>query len=137
MTFFPSQVILNVYDLTPINDWGHPVGLGAFHSGLVVDDREYTFAGGGGIFNHDPRKGDTSIVGYTRCLVRVTNRLGDGRCFGTKNASYSPAGKEDGGSFFKRRGVGFWSFGAGLWSKNSSRGKGSGQSQTLNRLHIS
>lgn len=54
----PSQVTLNVYDLTPMNDWGYPVGLGAFHSGVVVDDREYTYAGGGGIFNHDPRKGE-------------------------------------------------------------------------------
>lgn len=50
-------MILNVYDLSPVNDWGHPVGLGVFHSGIQVDDREYTFAGGGGIFNHDPRKG--------------------------------------------------------------------------------
>lgn len=51
-------MILNVYDLSPVNELGYPVGLGVFHSGLQVGDREYTFAGGGGIFNHDPRRGD-------------------------------------------------------------------------------
>lgn len=51
------QVKLNVYDLSPVNEFGHAVGLGVFHSGLEVDGREYTFAGGGGIFDHDPRKG--------------------------------------------------------------------------------
>lgn len=50
---------LNVYDLSPVNEFGHPIGLGVFHSGLEVDGREYTFAGGGGIFDHDPRKGET------------------------------------------------------------------------------
>ncbi|CAN0149629.1 unnamed protein product, partial [Ectocarpus sp. 12 AP-2014] len=44
------------YDLSPVNEFGHPIGLGVFHSGLEVDGREYTFAGGGGIFDHDPRK---------------------------------------------------------------------------------
>lgn len=46
-----------MYDLSPVNEFGHPIGLGVFHSGLEVDGREYTFAGGGGIFDHDPRKG--------------------------------------------------------------------------------
>ena len=57
-----SQVKLNVYDLSPVNEFGHPVGLGVFHSGLEVDGREYTFAGGGGIFDHDPRKGAHFVV---------------------------------------------------------------------------
>ncbi|CAM9366015.1 unnamed protein product [Pylaiella littoralis] len=52
----PTEVKLNVYDLSPVNEFGHPIGLGVFHSGLEVDGREYTFAGGGGIFDHDPRK---------------------------------------------------------------------------------
>ncbi|CAN0178973.1 unnamed protein product, partial [Hapterophycus canaliculatus] len=38
-------VTLNVYDLSPVNEFGHPIGLGVFHSGLEVDGREYTFAG--------------------------------------------------------------------------------------------
>ncbi|CBJ48730.1 conserved unknown protein [Ectocarpus siliculosus] len=52
----PTEVTLNVYDLSPVNEFGHPIGLGVFHSGLEVDGREYTFAGGGGIFDHEPRK---------------------------------------------------------------------------------
>ena len=51
-------MVLNVYDLSPINEFGHPIGLGVFHSGLEVGGREYSFAGGGGIFDHDPRKGE-------------------------------------------------------------------------------
>lgn len=54
---FLRKVILNVYDLTPMNEWVHPIGLGAYHSGIEISGREYTYAGGGGIFNHDPRKG--------------------------------------------------------------------------------
>lgn len=56
--FLSHKVTLNVYDLSPVNEFGHPIGLGVFHSGLEVDGREYTFAGGGGIFDHDPRKGE-------------------------------------------------------------------------------
>ncbi|CAM9631115.1 unnamed protein product [Ascophyllum nodosum] len=51
-----TEVILNVYDLTPMNEWVHPIGMGAYHSGLEVEGREYTYGGGGGIFDHDPRK---------------------------------------------------------------------------------
>ena len=54
-TSFATKVTINVYDLTPMNDWGHPFGLGAFHSGVEIDGREYTFAGGGGIHDTTPR----------------------------------------------------------------------------------
>ena len=54
-TNFATKVTINVYDLTPMNDWGHPFGLGAFHSGVEIDGREYTFAGGAGIHDTTPR----------------------------------------------------------------------------------
>ncbi|CAM9776904.1 unnamed protein product, partial [Choristocarpus tenellus] len=50
------QVIINVYDLHPANEYGYSFGLGAYHSGVEIGGREYTFAGGGGIFDHSPRE---------------------------------------------------------------------------------
>jgi hypothetical protein len=40
-----EKVYLNVYDLTPYNDYVHFAGLGAYHSGLEVYGREYSFGG--------------------------------------------------------------------------------------------
>jgi hypothetical protein len=51
----PEPVKLNVYDLAPGNEWLAPLGLGFYHSGLEVHGREYTFAGGSGVFSHAPR----------------------------------------------------------------------------------
>ncbi|CAM9498466.1 unnamed protein product, partial [Discosporangium mesarthrocarpum] len=54
-TGYATDVILNVYDLHPMNEYGYAWGMGAFHSGVEIAGREYTFAGGGGIFDHAPR----------------------------------------------------------------------------------
>ena len=40
-------VKLNVYDLNEMNDTTYPFGFGAFHSGVEIFGREYTFAKGG------------------------------------------------------------------------------------------
>lgn len=50
-----SRVKLNIYDLHDSNESLIPFGLGLFHSGVVVGGSEYTFASGGGIFNHEPK----------------------------------------------------------------------------------
>jgi hypothetical protein len=46
---------LNVYDLSPANDYLHPIGFGLHHSGVEILGTEYTFASGAGIFNHSPQ----------------------------------------------------------------------------------
>jgi len=38
-------VYLNVYDLHHANSYGYFVGLGAFHSGVEIGDKEYAFGG--------------------------------------------------------------------------------------------
>ncbi|GLT55028.1 hypothetical protein SLA2020_281820 [Shorea laevis] len=38
-----SQVVLNVYDLTPLNNYTVWFGLGIFHSGIEVHGKEYGF----------------------------------------------------------------------------------------------
>lgn len=40
-----EKVLINVYDLMPHNDYLHFAGLGAYHSGLEVHSREYSFGG--------------------------------------------------------------------------------------------
>eukprot|EP00298_Acanthocystis_sp_HF-20_P026748 c4585_g1_i1.p1 GENE.c4585_g1_i1~~c4585_g1_i1.p1 ORF type:complete len:221 (+),score=76.36 c4585_g1_i1:71-733(+) len=77
-TFVPSgrsvsePVVLNVYDLTPVNDNLYCMGLGFYHSGVVIYGSEYSFGGGdiggSGVFRHKPKD-----IPYT---VRATISLG-------------------------------------------------------------
>lgn len=51
-----TKVILNVYDLSPANDFLYSVGMGLHHSGVEILGREYSFASGGGIFDSAPKE---------------------------------------------------------------------------------
>lgn len=44
-----------VYDLSPMNDLIYPMGIGIYHSGVVVHGSEYTF-GESGVFSHPPQQ---------------------------------------------------------------------------------
>ncbi|KAI4380438.1 hypothetical protein MLD38_006630 [Melastoma candidum] len=54
-----TQVVLNVYDLTPINNYTFWVGFGIFHSGIEVHGKEYGFGAHdfpiSGVFEVEPR----------------------------------------------------------------------------------
>ncbi|KAJ4959432.1 hypothetical protein NE237_026543 [Protea cynaroides] len=56
---YETQVSLNVYDLTPINDYMYWFGLGIFHSGIEVHGMEYGFGAHdlptSGVFEVQPR----------------------------------------------------------------------------------
>jgi len=58
-------VYLNVYDLSPYNNSLHPFGFGAYHTGVEVYGREYSFgqtdSGGSGVFDIAPRSADGCI----------------------------------------------------------------------------
>mmetsp|Transcript_4838 Transcript_4838/g.11568 ORF Transcript_4838/g.11568 Transcript_4838/m.11568 type:complete len:226 (+) Transcript_4838:94-771(+) len=58
--FRGSTIVVNVYDLTPSNNYTFDFGVGAFHSGVVVSGTEYTFGGhegsSSGIFTHSPKQ---------------------------------------------------------------------------------
>ena len=45
--FSGGAVVLNIYDLSPANDCLCTIGLGAHHSGVEVNGREYSFSDGG------------------------------------------------------------------------------------------
>ena len=44
-----------VYDLGEANEYLNPIGLGTYHSGLVLHGKEWTFASQAGVFNHAPK----------------------------------------------------------------------------------
>jgi hypothetical protein len=50
-----TKVFLNVYDLSPVNDYLYMAGLGLHHSGVEVMGSEYSFASGAGIFESSPK----------------------------------------------------------------------------------
>jgi deubiquitinase DESI2 len=52
----PTKVYLNVYDLAPVNECLHPIGLGLYHTGVEILGSEYTFASQAGVFNHSPKE---------------------------------------------------------------------------------
>ncbi|CAA3007821.1 Hypothetical predicted protein [Olea europaea subsp. europaea] len=65
-----SQVILNVYDLTPANQYSIWFGFGIFHSGIEVQGKEYGFGAHdfpiSGLFEVEPK----SCPGFIyRCSV--------------------------------------------------------------------
>jgi hypothetical protein len=48
-------MLLNVYDLSPANEYLYPIGMGLHHTGLEIDGREYSYGSGGGIFDGPPK----------------------------------------------------------------------------------
>jgi hypothetical protein len=50
-----TKVFLNVYDLSPVNDYLYIAGLGLHHSGVEIMGSEYSFASGAGIFESSPK----------------------------------------------------------------------------------
>ncbi|KAJ0754788.1 putative PPPDE peptidase domain-containing protein [Helianthus annuus] len=78
-----SPVYLNVYDLTPMNDYAYWAGVGIFHSGVQVHGVEYAFGAhdypSSGVFEVEPRqcpgfKFRRSILIGTTCLDPVQVR---------------------------------------------------------------
>ena len=51
-----TKVFLNVYDLSPSNEYLYPIGLGLHHSGVEILGSEYSFASGAGIFDGTPKQ---------------------------------------------------------------------------------
>ncbi|OWM65976.1 hypothetical protein CDL15_Pgr015401 [Punica granatum] len=67
-----ALVVLNVYDLTDINNYTYWFGFGIFHSGIEVHDKEYGFGAhefpASGVFEVEPR----SCPGFIyRCSISL------------------------------------------------------------------
>ncbi|KAL2340440.1 hypothetical protein Fmac_008380 [Flemingia macrophylla] len=69
---FNTHVVLNVYDLTPVNNYLYWFGFGIFHSGIEVHGKEYGFGAhdfpASGVFEVEPRKCPGFIY---RCSVTL------------------------------------------------------------------
>ncbi|KAE9608374.1 putative PPPDE putative peptidase domain-containing protein [Lupinus albus] len=67
-----TLVVLNVYDLTPLNNYLYWFGFGIFHSGIEVHGKEYGYGAhdfpASGVFEVEPRK----CPGFTyRCSINL------------------------------------------------------------------
>ncbi|KAI3836594.1 hypothetical protein MKW98_024413 [Papaver atlanticum] len=69
---YQAPVILNIYDLTPINNYTRCVGLGIFHSGIEVHGLEYGFGAhdysASGVFEVEPKRCPGFLY---RCSVQL------------------------------------------------------------------
>ena len=71
-----ERVLVNVYDLNGANESLVDVGLGVFHSGIELHGVEYSFASGGGIMSHAPRRAQGAVFREAVFLgeVRISSR---------------------------------------------------------------
>ena len=60
-TKMTSKVTLNLYDLSPANEYLYALGLGLHHSGIEILGTEYSFASGAGIFEAPPKSAGGAI----------------------------------------------------------------------------
>lgn len=71
-----TQVVLNVYDLTPINGYTYWFGFGIFHSGIEVHGMEYGFGAhdfpASGVFEVEPKSCPGFIYRCSIPLGRIT-----------------------------------------------------------------
>ncbi|KAL9339188.1 hypothetical protein Peur_068203 [Populus x canadensis] len=80
-----TQVVLNVYDLTPLNQYTYWFGFGIFHSGIEVHGKEYGFGAHdfpvSGVFEVEPRNCPGFIYRCSILLGRITMPTSEFRTF--------------------------------------------------------
>ncbi|XP_074281042.1 deSI-like protein At4g17486 [Silene latifolia] len=80
-----TQVVLNVYDLTPLNHYTYWFGFGIFHSGIEVHGMEYGFGAhdfaASGVFEVEPRSCPGFIYRSSIPLGRITMSQTEFRTF--------------------------------------------------------
>lgn len=80
-----TQVVLNVYDLTPVNSYTYWFGFGIFHSGIEVHGKEYGFGAHdfpvSGVFEVEPRSCPGFIYRASILLGRINMPPSEFRTF--------------------------------------------------------
>ncbi|XP_042973359.1 deSI-like protein At4g17486 isoform X3 [Carya illinoinensis] len=80
-----TQVVLNVYDLTPLNNYMSWFGFGIFHSGIEVHGKEYGFGAhdfpASGVFEVEPRTCPGFVYRCSVPLGRITMLPSEFRVF--------------------------------------------------------
>lgn len=89
-------MFLNLYDLSPMNDYLVPIGFGLHHSGIEISGVEYSFGSGGGIFEGPPKQAAGAKFRYQLELGtfeggshELTKALDDLRHGGFGNSQYN------------------------------------------------
>ncbi|KAL5836085.1 hypothetical protein ACOSQ4_015582 [Xanthoceras sorbifolium] len=86
-----AQVVLNVYDLTPINNYTYWFGFGIFHSGIEVHGKEYGFGAHdfpvSGVFEVEPKNCPGFIYRSSIVLGRMNMPPSEFRTFIERSAS--------------------------------------------------
>jgi hypothetical protein len=64
-----TKVFLNLYDLSPANEYLYRIGMGLHHSGIEVNGTEYSYgSGGSGIFDSPPKVAPNAKF---RCTIEL------------------------------------------------------------------
>lgn len=73
-------VFLNVYDITPVNDYTYWLGLGAYHSGIEVHEVEYAYGAheysSTGIFEGEPKQCEGEGFRFRKAILIGWTELG-------------------------------------------------------------
>lgn len=87
-----TKVLLNIYDLSPSNDYLFPIGIGLHHTGVEISGREYSYGSQGGIYDGPPKQAPGArfrcqidmgtFDGGTKELNRALDELRHGGGFG-------------------------------------------------------
>lgn len=77
MSFFTrggngTEVYINIYDLTSMNNILYPLGLGFYHTGIEVYNTEFCYAKDGGIIDHNPKENYMGPLRKSICLGKTT-----------------------------------------------------------------
>ncbi|KAF7806359.1 deSI-like protein [Senna tora] len=87
---YSTPLVLNVYDLTPLNNYMYWIGLGIFHSGIEVHGKEYGFGAHefptSGVFEVEPRMCPGFIYRRSITLGQINIHPSDFRMFIEKMA---------------------------------------------------
>ncbi|XP_061345249.1 deSI-like protein At4g17486 [Gastrolobium bilobum] len=80
-----TLVVLNVYDLTPVNNYMRWFGFGIFHSGIEVHGKEYGFGAhdfaASGVFEVEPKKCPGFIYRCSITLGQINMNASEFRTF--------------------------------------------------------
>lgn len=84
------DVNVNVYDLGNVNKYVGWLGMGAFHTGVMIGEREYTFSNGGVIFHTPFEAGPEATFKESIYMGEVGNMAAVNAAVANLRATFAP-----------------------------------------------